>query len=496
MTAAITMSLQELLSGMVDEPIADIAVTGLALDSRKVAHGDLFVALPGTQADGYQFIDAAIRAGAVAVLVDTSVIKPDQSEPLVPCLPIAELTQKLGLIAARFYGFPSTQLFVVGVTGTNGKTSCSHFIAQALNSDTAPAAVVGTLGNGVIDSLEQATHTTPDAITLQAMLRAFVDAGVKSVVMEVSSHGLEQERVSGVEFDQALFTNLSRDHLDYHVDMDAYGRAKARLFAMPGLAYAVINGDDAFGRELLLSLSAHIEPVVYSQSDSQFEQKTVRGDCVSQGRDGLLIDVRTPWGDGRIHTSLLGRFNVSNLLAVLSILLLSGMGFDTALQKLSQLKTVPGRVERFGGEAGQPLVVVDYAHTPDALEQVLSTLREHCAAQLWCVFGCGGDRDQGKRALMGEIASRLADQIVLTDDSPRHEDPSLIINNIVSGIQADNVVVMRDRAAAIHHAVTQAAANDVVLVAGKGHEEYQQVGDRRIPFSDSQQVQRALGVAA
>lgn len=496
MGAAITMSLPELLSGLVDGPVADIKVTGLALDSRKVVPGDLFVALPGTQTDGFQYIDAAIKAGAGAVLCDAAVVKAEQSQLDVYCLPIAGLKHKLGVIAERFYGFPSQKMFVVGVTGTNGKTSCSHFIAQALNSEATPAAVIGTLGNGFIDRLEQATHTTPDAITLHAMLRRFVDASAKSVVMEVSSHGLEQGRVSGVEFDLALFTNLSRDHLDYHADMDAYGRAKARLFAMPGLSYAVINADDAFGRELLFDLSAQTDTVVYSQTDSHYEQKAVRGEIVSQGRDGLLLDVQTPWGDGRIHTSLLGRFNVSNLLAVLSTLLLSGMGFDTALQKLSQLKTVPGRVERFGGEAEQPLVVVDYAHTPDALEQVLSTLREHCAAQLWCVFGCGGDRDQGKRALMGEIASRLADQIVLTDDNPRHEDPDLIIDNITAGIQTDNVVVLRDRAAAIRHAVTHAATNDVVLVAGKGHEECQQVGDQKIPFSDRQQVQQALGVAA
>lgn len=496
MGAVITMSLQELLSGLVDGIIADITVTGLALDSRKVVQGDLFIALAGTQTNGHQYVDAAIEAGAVAVLCDAAVIQGETLEQDVPCLPIAGLKHKLGVIAERFYGLPSQKMFVVGVTGTNGKTSCSHFIAQALNSEATPSAVIGTLGNGFIDRLEQATHTTPDAVTLHAMLRRFVDAGAKSVVMEVSSHGLEQGRVSGVEFDLALFTNLSRDHLDYHADMDAYGRAKAGLFAMPGLSYAVINGDDAFGRELLIDLSADIDTVVYSQTDSHFEQKTVRGDIVSQGHDGLLLDVQTPWGDGRLHSALLGRFNVSNLLAVLSTLLLSGMGFDTALQKLSQLKTVPGRVERFGGEAEQPLVVVDYAHTPDALEQVLATLREHCAAQLWCVFGCGGDRDQGKRALMGEIASRLADQIVLTDDNPRHEDPNLIIDNIATGIQTDNVVVLRDRAAAIRHAVTHAATNDVVLVAGKGHEEYQQVGDQKIPFSDRQQVQQALGVAA
>jgi len=495
MTSVSAMKLNELLQDVTDIVDVDVTVSGLKLDSREVVAGDLFVALSGTREQGHQYVSAAIEAGAVAVLVDESVAS-DLADVAVPCLAVPELKQKLGLIAERFYGFPSRQMFVVGVTGTNGKTSCSHFIAQVLNTETVPVAVIGTLGNGPVENLQSATHTTPDAISLHRMMREFVDAGIKCLVMEVSSHGLEQGRVSGVNFDLAVFTNLTRDHLDYHGDMETYGQVKARLFDMPGLRYAVINADDEFGRSLLLNLPAAVETLAFTQAENHIEENVVRGELVSQGRDGLLLDVQTPWGDGRIHSELLGQFNASNLLAVLSTVLLSGMGMDKALQKISQLKAVPGRVEHFGGVANQPLVVVDYAHTPDALEQVLMSLRQHCAAQLWCVFGCGGERDKGKRAQMGSIAVQHADHVVLTDDNPRNENPDAIIEDIITGAQSDRVIVLRDRAAAIRHAVTHAAADDVVLVAGKGHEDYQQVGGQKIHFSDSQQVQQALGVAA
>ena len=489
------MQLRELLQDVIDVVDTDVTVRGLKLDSREVVGGDLFVALSGTREHGHQYVSDAIEAGAVAVLVDESV-DIDLVDVAVPCLAVSDLKQKLGLIAERFYGFPSRQMVVIGITGTNGKTSCSHFIAQVLNTEAVPVAVIGTLGNGFVGRLQAASHTTPDAISLHCMMRRFVDAGAKFLVMEVSSHGLEQGRVSGVNFDLALFTNLSRDHLDYHADMASYGRAKASLFEMPGLRYAVINADDEFGRSLLLNLPAAVEVLAFTQAENHMEENVVRGQLISQGRDGLLLDVQTPWGDGRIHSELLCQFNASNLLAALSAVLLSGMGIDTALQKISQLKTVPGRVERFGGMANQPLVVVDYAHTPDALEQVLLSLRQHCAAQLWCVFGCGGERDKGKRAQMGGIAARYADQVVLTDDNPRSENPDAIIEDIIAGVKSSRVIVLRDRAAAILHAVTNATAADVVLVAGKGHEEYQQLGEQKIPFSDSQQVQQALGVAA
>jgi len=495
MTSAKPMKLNELLQDVIDVAGVDVYVSGLQLDSRKVVKGDLFVALSGTREQGHEYVAAAIEAGAVAVLVDESVAG-DMGDVAVPCLAVSELKQKLGLIAERFYGFASRQMFVIGVTGTNGKTSCSHFIAQVLNSETVPVAVIGTLGYGPVENLQSAAHTTPDAISLHRMMREFVDAGIKCLVMEVSSHGLDQGRVAGVSFDLALFTNLTRDHLDYHADMEAYGQAKARLFEMPGLRYAVINADDEFGRSLLLNLPAAVETLAFTQAENHIEENVVRGELISQGRDGLLLDVQTPWGDGRIHSDLLGQFNASNLLAVLSTVLLSGMGMDKALQKISQLKAVAGRVERFGGMANQPLVVVDYAHTPDALEQVLVSLRQHCAAQLWCVFGCGGERDKGKRAQMGSIATQYADHVVLTDDNPRNENPGAIIEDIRAGAQSGRVTVLRDRAEAIRHAVAHAVADDVILVAGKGHEDFQQLGGQKIPFSDAEQVRQALGVAA
>jgi UDP-N-acetylmuramoyl-L-alanyl-D-glutamate--2,6-diaminopimelate ligase len=496
--AAAMQRLNELLQGLVAAPVVAVAISGVSLDSRRVRSGDLFIALPGSRAQGHTFIDAAIAAGAAAVVFDGRAQL--SGNFVVPVIAVDDLPHKVGVIAERFYGHPSRELLMIGVTGTNGKTSCSHFIAQALNGAAKPSAVIGTLGNGLVGRLDAATHTTPDAVTLHAMLRGFVEQEVGQVAMEVSSHGLDQGRVSGVSFDVAVFTNLTRDHLDYHGDMKSYGRAKARLFAMPGLRHAVINGDDEFGQELLTQLPASVKSVVYTLGQTldqpRFEQATVRGQLLKISRDGLELAVTTPWGNGRFTSPLLGRFNASNLLAVLATLLVVEVPFATALQRLETLQTVPGRVERFG-VAGQPLVVVDYAHTPDALEQVLLTLREHCDGQLWCLFGCGGDRDKGKRPLMGAIAERLADHVVVTDDNPRHEDGQQIINEILAGMSSpQKVVVMRARDAAIAHAIKQAGSNDVVLIAGKGHEDYQQVGDKRFPFSDRAQVETVLRAAA
>ena len=490
--------LSTLLQGLVDSAVPDLQVTGLTLDSRRVNRGDLFMAMPGNRAQGHTFVAAAVAAGAVAVLFDERVGQIEGGD--VPAIAVADLAHKAGVVAERFYGHPSAALLMVGVTGTNGKTTCSHFIAQALDGQPTASAVVGTLGNGPVGRLDVATHTTPDALSLHAMLRGFVDEGIGQVAMEVSSHGLDQGRVSGVCFDVAVFTNLSRDHLDYHGDMESYGRAKARLFAMPGLRHAVINGDDQFGQQLLAQLPAAVEGVVYTleqiQEPIHFDLPTVRGRLLTVGREGLQLMVDSPWGSSQFTSPLLGRFNASNLLAVLATLLVAGMPFVTALKRLEMLQTVPGRMERFG-VAGQPLVVVDYAHTPDALEQVLLTLREHCDGQLWCLFGCGGDRDQGKRPLMGAIAERLADRLVVTDDNPRYEDGQQIINEILAGmVSPQKVVVIRARDAAIHHAIRHASSGDVVLIAGKGHEDYQLEGATKRPFSDRAQVEAVLRAAA
>lgn len=484
----------------------DREIHGLSMDSRNVQAGDLFLACAGQQArHGREFIADAVQAGAVAVayaldsVIDNEgAIAVSDGPVKVPMFGIAQLGQQAGAIAERFYNYPSQDLFVVGITGTNGKTSCSQFIAQALNEDT-PAGVIGTLGNGVYGRLQETNHTTPDAISLHGFLAEMRATGVTSVAMEVSSHGLEQGRVNGVVFDAAVFTNLSRDHLDYHGDMIAYGRAKQRLFTMPGLHYAIINADDSFGRELLQSLSSGVQAIGYTLGDVEDGgyNQIVRGTLLSQGRDGLTLHVVSPWGETCFTTRLLGRFNASNLLAVLATLVISGIPFDAAIQKLGRLQPVPGRMECYGGRHGKPLVVVDYAHTPDALSQVLQSLREHCQNALWVVFGCGGNRDRGKRPLMGEIAQRHADHVVLTDDNPRYENADEIIADILAGLRSpQSIHVERDRAQAIAWAVAHATQHDVVLIAGKGHESYQLIGDTKLTFSDSLQVRNLLKEAA
>ena len=490
------VALDALLKGLVSEPVGAAAITGLSLDSRYVRPGGLFVALRGATTDGYGYIDMAVANGAAAVVYDSDAgVAPAVSA--IPCIAMDDLRRKAGVIAERFYGHPSRQLEMAGITGTNGKTSCCHFLAQMYHRVYGGCGVVGTLGNGLWGDLQPATHTTPDAVRLHGLLREMADQGATRVVMEVSSHGLDQGRVAGVEFDTAVFTNLSRDHLDYHGDMAAYGRAKGRLFTMPGVRRAIINWDDDFGRELAAGLPAGLSVVPYGlgrvpHSDAGW----LMGRIAQVDRNGLTLEVDSAWGQGRVETRLLGRFNAYNLLAVLATALAGGMAFGPALTALEELTAVPGRMERFGRE-DQPMVVVDYAHTPDALDQALLTLREVCEARLWVVFGCGGDRDRGKRSLMGAVAQRHADVVVLTDDNPRHEDAVVIIDDIRSGMaEGAPMAVISDRAQAIAHAVDGAAANDVVLIAGKGHEDYQQIGDERRPFSDRHTVERLLEAAA
>ena len=499
--------LSVLLAGYaVVNAVDDCEVHGLSMDSRKVQAGDLFLACAGQQGrHGHEFIADAIRAGAVAVayaiddaIVNTSAVAAPDVAGNVPVVGIAGLGQQVGVIAERFYDYPSRDLWVVGITGTNGKTSCGQFIAQALNEG-APAGVIGTLGNGVYGMLKETSHTTPDAISLHGLLAEMRASGVTSVAMEVSSHGLVQGRVNGVVFDAAVFTNLSRDHLDYHGDMVSYGRAKQRLFTMPGLRYAIINADDSFGRELLQSLPGDVEAIAYTLGDVDGVscKQVVRGTLLSQGLDGLDLQVTSPWGEARFTSRLMGRFNASNLLAVLVTLVVSGIPFDVAIQTLGRLQPVPGRMECYGGRHGKPLVVVDYAHTPDALSQVLQSLREHCQGELWVVFGCGGNRDRGKRPLMGEIAQRHADHVVLTDDNPRHENADGIIAEISTGLRPSSPVhIERDRARAIALVIARATSRDVVLIAGKGHEDYQLIGDTKLTFSDSLHVRNILKEAA
>lgn len=460
---------------------------GLAIDSRKVKPGDLFLAVPGERADGRQFIRQAIAAGASAVLWEAGDFEWDR-KLRVPNIGVVGLRERLGEIADEFHGHPSRVLWMAGVTGTNGKTSCSQWIAQALTATARKTAVVGTLGAGFPGALGAAANTTPDAVELHGLLAQFVAEGASACAMEVSSHGIEQGRVNGVQFDAALFTNLSRDHLDYHGSMEAYAAAKAKLFRWPGLKHAVINIDDPFGRELAGSLDrSEVNVIGYGIG---------RGDVAAQKLDlstqGMRLQIATPWGSALLESPMLGRFNAYNLLGVLSVLLLSGVPLNDAAEAMAKVQPVPGRMQLVR-ESGVPLVVVDYAHTPDALEKVLETLRGVLApgARLFCVFGCGGDRDPGKRPLMGEVATRLADHAVITSDNPRSEDPLAIIAAVAAGAHP-NHSTEPDRAAAIAHALYEAQAGDIVLLAGKGHEAYQEIDGLKLPFDDAKVARELL----
>ena len=491
-------TLGRLLQGLKDvDTSLDVVVTGLALDSRKVQAGDLFLAVTGTQTHGLQHARQAIALGAAAVawepvgddagLAEMAALLP------VPVVAVPELGCMVGVIADRFFGHPSRGLFMIGVTGTDGKTSCCHFIAQALNSDDRRCGVTGTLGYGLFDELSAATHTTPDALTMQQALSSMQQKGARCVVSEVSSHAMDQGRVRGVTFDLAVLTNLTRDHLDYHGNVEAYAEAKRKLFHTDGLRYAVINADDKFGSALLDAIPPGVAPVAYRLENepfrTRFPAQWVIGRNLEFDVSGLRMDVMTPWGSGSLQCGLLGHFNASNLLATLASLCVSGLPFEEAMRRLAVTRTVPGRMERFDMGAGHPLVVVDYAHTPGALEAALHSLRAHCKGKLWCVFGAGGDRDQGKRSLMGAVAERFADKVVLTDDNPRSEDAEKIVEAIRAGLKQPGAVqIEHDRGAAISLAVQHAAADDIVLIAGKGHETVQLIGSKAIPFSDRERV--------
>lgn len=487
-------NLATLFEGLAEHvPSAELQVSGLTMDSRQVVAGDLFLACAGSREHGASYVDEAIKRGAIAVAVEQAVEKEPSD---IAMIAVPELRKKAGEVAARFYQFPTRELLTVGVTGTNGKTSVAQFVAQCL-SQSAPCGVVGTLGSGLYspgktnaEQLKSTGHTTPDAVSLQAGCAGFVADGANYSVLEVSSHALDQGRVSGVEFDVAVFTNLSHEHLDYHGDMENYARAKQRLFKQAGLKAAVINADDEVGRQWLAEL-----PAATSYGLLIHEGKTpdIYARELVLTTTGLKMMVVTPVGEGVLNSPLLGRFNASNLLAALGALLATGVALEDALARLGQVSAVPGRMERFGDEAGQAMVVVDYAHTPDALEQVLKALREHCQGDLWSVFGCGGERDTAKRPLMGKLAEQLSDYVVITSDNPRHEDPYHIIEGVQAGMQEpDFCYVIPDREKAISHTLNVAKAGDVVVVAGKGHETTQQVGDKILPFSDREVVTRVL----
>ena len=475
------------LNQLLPQAASSTLIRELTLDSRKVRPGDLFLAVPGTQQDGRVHIADAVARGAAAVAYETegAAVMTAHSAELVA---LKGLANQLSAIAGRFYGEPSRGLHLVGITGTNGKTSVSQLLAQALDLLGERCGIVGTLGNGFYGALEQGRHTTPDPIGVQATLADMKNAGARAVAMEVSSHGLHQGRVAALAFDVAVLTNLSRDHLDYHGSMQAYAEAKAALFAWSGLRCRVLNLDDAFGRELaaaehesrLISYSlSDAEAYLYCR-DAQFDEQGVRATLV------------TPRGEGSLRSSLLGRFNLSNLLAVVGTLLGLDYPLDEILQVLPQLQGPIGRMQRLGG-GKQPLVVVDYAHTPDALEKVLEALRPHVKGRLLCLFGCGGDRDNGKRPLMAAVVERLADAVLVTDDNPRTEAPAKIFSDIRAGfVTPESVQFVHGRGQAIAQLIASASADDVLVLAGKGHEDYQEINGVRQPFSDLVEAANAL----
>lgn len=469
----------------------------LSSDSRRCAPGVAFFAYPGESADGRAYIADAIGRGASAVVWESADFA-WRAEWNVPNVGVSGLKRRAGALAHEFYGRPSESLWMCGVTGTNGKTSTTQWLAALLCARGEKAGVIGTLGNGFPGALAAPVNTTPDALEVHATLAALRSGGARAVAMEVSSHGLAQGRVGGVVFDCALFTNLSHDHLDYHGTMQAYADAKGLLFDTPGLAAAVLNLDDVFGVQLARRLSARgLRTIGYALSPEAVAPGSVSEFVAAReiGFEGeaMRVSLVTSWGETEARISQLGRFNVSNALGVLGCLLAHGVPLGEAAALLGELPAVPGRMQRLARPDG-PLVVVDYAHTPDALEKVLQALRPLADARggaLVTVFGAGGDRDPAKRPLMGAIASRLADRVLLTSDNPRSEDAAAIIAAIRAGASGAPLIEP-ERAAAIERAVREAGAGDVVLLAGKGHESYQEIAGRRLPFSDAALAEAAL----
>lgn len=478
----------------------------LTSDSREIQMGDAFFAFPivAGKGDGRAFIQSAVERGAAIIVFEESVeLAPADID--VPHLAVKDLITLVGAISSAWYGHPDQDMINVAVTGTNGKTSCSQWIAKALSMQAMPCAVIGTLGvgtyrDGVIANLQETGFTTPDAIQLQRRLANLRSNGAQALAIEASSIGLHQGRLNALHFDVALFTNLTRDHLDYHQSMEAYAAAKEALFNWPGLQTAVINADDAFGLELIQRLpttNPSLQILAYGiDVDIDISMPILRASQLKTTHTGTQFYLDSAYGTGIVKTQTIGRFNVSNILGVLGVLLVRGISWDRAIATIEKLTSVQGRMQQLGS-AGQAMVVVDYAHTPDALEKTLETLQQVAQERqgnLWCVFGCGGDRDPGKRPQMGKIA-QMAQHVVVTSDNPRTEDPDKIIQDIVQGMSGTPQTIA-DRASAILYAVKHAQVNDVILIAGKGHETYQEINGKKWPFSDEEHAMLALATVA
>ena len=479
------MKLAKLMRPWVDVKIPDCEILGLHNDSRQIRQGFLFFAYPGTSTDGRFFIPQAIAAGAVAIIYEPENWPSNCQLPAeIPSISLAGLAKKLAAIASHFYAEPSKKLRLSAVTGTNGKTTIAYQLAQAHVLLGEKAAYIGTLGQGDFKSLEPLANTTPDALCLQQLLHHYQESGIKEVCMEVSSHALSQQRVDEIDFQQAIFTNLSHDHLDYHQTMEAYAAAKALLFTKPSLKWAIINNDDSYSSMMRTAVKAPCKIISYGLK----EGADVRALSWEVNLSGTHIKINSPWGEHQLVINALGFFNIYNGLAVFSSLMACGYALDEVRPVMAKLQAAPGRMEVV---AQEPYIIVDYAHTPDALENVLATLQNVKKGRILVVFGCGGDRDKTKRPMMGKIASQYADVVIITSDNPRNEDPQTIIDAIEAGISAHpHLYTIIDREQAIAKAINLAAKDDIILVAGKGHEDYQQIGNVRHVFSDQAVIRR------
>jgi UDP-N-acetylmuramoyl-L-alanyl-D-glutamate--2,6-diaminopimelate ligase len=489
------MKLKELLRGfaMVAD---DYSIHGLALDSRVVTANNVFFALAGSKQHGLEHASKAVEKGAGAIVFDPAGIENLQTIiskiNKVPCIAIESLGMHMGDIAARYYGYPSRFMDVIGITGTNGKTSCSQFLGQLLDD----CGIIGTLGWGEWGKFHKTLNTTPDALAIQQILAEFLATNKRAVAMEVSSHGLDQGRVNGVNFKGAIFTNISRDHLDYHGTMEGYLQAKLQLLDRPGLAYAVINMDDAYSQQIIDAVPKTVAICGFSAKGKKLAAgESVLAKNVVHSMKGIEFDACWKSDTEHIKVALFGDFNCENVLTVLTVLLAQGMTLAEAAERLKCIQPVVGRMERMGTES-EPQIFIDYAHTPDALEKVLSSLKKHCNQSLWVVFGCGGNRDKGKRPEMGACADLWADHIIVTDDNPRYEESLEIVKAILEGCQSNKVEVIQNREQAIITAIAKAADNDCIVIAGKGHEDYQEINGVQHPFSDKQVVVQALKMRA